>query len=158
KVLPRAERRKFLGAFEIMYKHLQGSRAAVYPTAKKDARSGALVGVAILDIADPDTVLAQVPEMVAVANKAAPRAREGSGIPAPKFPYEPKAETIDGTRIDFLTVTLPGLKEADEREVRRLFGPDWNKLRMAVLGKKVVVLLGSDKGPLRETLANLKKG
>jgi len=36
--------------------------------------------------------------------------------------------------------------------------PDWNEVRLAVHGKQVVVLFGSDQGLLKATLKNVKDG
>jgi hypothetical protein len=158
KILPPTERQAFLGSLETMYRHLKGSRAAIYHTGAKSGKVGQLVGVAILDIDAPAKFLEQIPKMVVVVNKAILRALGGSGLPEPHFTYKARAETIDGVRVDLLTVRVNKLNAPAAETARYLFGPDWEKLRLAVLDKKVVLSLGSDKTLLRETLANLKKG
>src|SRR5262249_31541196 len=69
-----------------------------------------------------------------------------------------KEETLDGQAVDLLTVEVPKLPPAVQREYQSLLGPDWNKLRMVVQGKKVVGLFGSDVETLRETLKNIRGG
>jgi hypothetical protein len=41
-------------------------------------------------------------------------------------------------------------------QLRRFLGPEWSKLRLATVGKRVVVLLGSDTALLDKAIANLK--
>jgi hypothetical protein len=53
------------------------------------------------------------------------------------------------------------LEEKDAKvaaALRDVFGPDWDRIRLAVHGKQVVVLVGSDKKLLSATLSNLKEG
>lgn len=60
--------------------------------------------------------------------------------------------------MDVLMVEVPKLPAEVAREYQRLLGTDWNKLRLAVQGKHVVLLIGSDVERLEETLRNLKTG
>jgi hypothetical protein len=73
----------------------------------------------------------------------------------PTFAFAPKAESLDDVRLDVVQVRI---KEKDAAgKLRDLFGPDWDRIRIAVHGRQVVVLLGSDKELLRATLKNLKE-
>src|SRR5262249_7566152 len=76
----------------------------------------------------------------------------------PRFAFRPKAETVGGAPVDWLTVEVPSLEREARREHERLLGPDWNKVRLAVQGKRVVGLVGSDIEALKQALVNLKEG
>jgi hypothetical protein len=74
----------------------------------------------------------------------------------PTFAFVRKAETRVGCRVHVVTVKLTG-KDADAApQFKQLFGPDWDKIRLAVHGKQVVALIGSDVQLLDDTLTNLK--
>lgn len=67
----------------------------------------------------------------------------------------PKAETRKGKPIDIVKMVLEGQSQSAETRLKEAFGPEWSKIRLAVHGKKIVVLLGSNVDLLDETLANL---
>lgn len=69
----------------------------------------------------------------------------------------PKAETRKGVPIDIVKMELQDKSKAYELHLKEAFGPEWSKVRLAVHGKKIVVLLGSNVDLLDETLANLDK-
>ena len=69
----------------------------------------------------------------------------------------PKAETRKGLPIDILKMDLEGKSQMAKSNLREAFGPEWSKIRIAVKGKKIVVLLGSNTDLLEETLVNLSK-
>jgi hypothetical protein len=148
-VLAAADRRKFLGAFETMYQHLKGSRAAIY-RCSDPAKNGLLAAVAVLDLDDPDAHLARWADVIEVANNSAG--------PAARFTYQPKAETLDGRRVDLLTLMAPDMKEGEDKQMKTLLGPDWNRLRIVVLDRGAVLLLGSDRALLQKTVANRVAG
>src|SRR5262245_41559048 len=50
------------------------------------------------------------------------------------------------------------LSLAAAAKLRELLGPDWDRIRLAVHGRQVVVLLGSDQELLRAALKNLREG
>jgi hypothetical protein len=74
----------------------------------------------------------------------------------PTFTFAPRAETVEGCRVELLRVKLSGPDEKLAPRLRQLFGPGWNTLRLAPCGKQVAVLFGSDRKLLGETLKNLK--
>jgi hypothetical protein len=74
----------------------------------------------------------------------------------PTFAFAPKAEMLDDTRLDVVRIRLT--EAAAAAKLRELLGPDWDRIRLAVHGRQVVVLLGSDQELLRATLKNLKAG
>ncbi len=47
-------------------------------------------------------------------------------------------ETLDGQKVDVVGIKLADKEFAAAKQYEKLFGPDWNKLRLAVHGKQVV--------------------
>ncbi len=86
-----------------------------------------------------------------LVKEAIPRVR-------PTFVFVPKAETADGHKIDVVGVKVADKEFAAVKQFTELFGPEWNKIRLAVQGKQVVVLLGSDQELLKAALKNVKDG
>jgi hypothetical protein len=76
----------------------------------------------------------------------------------PAFTFAAKAEERAGLSVDIVNLKLVGKDEAAERQMQQLFGPDWDKMRLAVQGKKVVVLFGSEVELFETALANVKAG
>jgi hypothetical protein len=76
----------------------------------------------------------------------------------PAFVFVPKAETCAGHRVHIVRVKLQGLDKAAVPQFRQLFGPEWDHVRLAVHGKQVVVLVGSDLQLLQSALRNLQEG
>jgi hypothetical protein len=155
-LLTNADRKNFHLALEPMYKHLKGSRAALYRTS--DESKGLLAGVGILDLDDPEAHLAEYPKMLGVFNTVSDRLYKDTPDTAPHFRYTPKAETVNGLRVDHLQVRFKDLPKETRHQLKQLYGPDWDTLRLAVRDKSVVVLLGSDQELWKETLRNQDKG
>jgi hypothetical protein len=155
-LLPDADRKKFHLALEPAYKHLKGSRAALYRTT--DESKGLLAGVGILDLDDPEAHLAEYPKMLDVFNTVSDRLYKDSPDTAPHFRYTPKAETVNGLRVDHLQIRFRDLPKETRHQMKQLYGPDWDTLRLAVRDKNVVVLFGSDQDLWKETLRNQDKG
>src|SRR5262249_26066330 len=149
-------RKQFHLALEPMYKHLKGSRAALYRTS--DESKGLLAGVGILDLDDPEAHLAEYPKMLGVFNTVSDRLYKDTPDTAPHFRYTPKAETVNGLRVDHLQIRFRDLDKETRHQLKQLYGPDWDTLRLAVRDKNVVVLFGSDQDLWKETLRNQDKG
>ncbi len=75
----------------------------------------------------------------------------------PTFAYVPRAALVAGRRIDVIQIRLSARDAAVVPQLRRLFGPAWDRVRLAVHGRQVVALLGSDDRLLLETLRNLEE-
>jgi hypothetical protein len=75
----------------------------------------------------------------------------------PSFTYYPKAEKRLGHRVDVVGVKIDRKDEVVVRRLQGLFGPNWDKIRLAVHGKQVVVLVGSDVGLFEQALRNLEE-
>ena len=76
----------------------------------------------------------------------------------PRFAFLPKDEDIDGVKVRVVAVKLSKRDAGYAPQLKQLLGPQWNRIRLAVHGKQVVVLAGSDVKLLSETLKNLKEG
>jgi hypothetical protein len=76
----------------------------------------------------------------------------------PSFAYLSQAEKEGDNPIDILRIKLSSQETPAAFQFRQFFGPDWNKVRVAVHGKQVVLLWGSDTRLLAEALRNLKDG
>jgi len=76
----------------------------------------------------------------------------------PTFSLKPAVETRDGTVIDMIRMRFDVEDTPYLPLLKQLLGPDWDRIRLAVHGKQVVALVGSDLGLLDQALANLKNG
>jgi len=153
------ERKKFFADFDVMYTHLKGSRLVLYRTPAADAEKiGSVAAVGILDISDVDDHLKRWATMVETANTLGVKVTRDGRESAPKFGYKPKADVLDGQRVDLLTMDIPRLPDAVQREYRQLLGPDWNRVRLVVLDQRVVFLIGSDVERLRQAVKNVRGG
>jgi hypothetical protein len=76
----------------------------------------------------------------------------------PVFGFQREPESLGGRRVDVVRVRLEGKDARAAAALRDVFGPDWDRVRLAVQGKQVAVLVGSDRGLLAATLANLRDG
>jgi hypothetical protein len=157
KLLPGEERPAFVASLEKMYRELKGSRIALYDNGE-DTKSGQSALVGILDIGDTEKHLAEMPNVVKRLNIALEKAAEGSDKKPMVFSYEGKAEKLDGLEVNLLRVKAPGLSRAEKKALVEAFGPDWDRVRIVVVGKKVAFLAGSKLSLLKEAAANLKKG
>lgn len=152
----KADQSKFLGAFHRSWRHLKGSRFAVYRTEGKQEKVGMVATVAILDTNDPDAMLKPLKDLADVANRADQQKAAGAGLGGIQFRYQANAGKIEGVRVDELQIVHDGV--ADTKELKRLFGADWQRLRLAVLENNIVVLAGSDETLLTTTLRNIRDG
>jgi hypothetical protein len=237
-LLTATDRPNHLGVFTEVWKHLRGSRAAVYPNADEQ-KHGLFTVVAVLDTDDPEKFLKEMRQLARFAagegldlsDKAARKedvaeverlirdlgddqytVRESAstklgliGEPVlpllekaitstdlevrrraqdlkerilaaaadrrrellskdlthhlrPTFGFAPQPELRDGLRLEVVRVRLAGPDAPAASQLRQLFGPDWDRIRLVVHGKQVVALWGSDLSLLQATLTNLKEG
>lgn len=75
----------------------------------------------------------------------------------PSFAFLDKTEQMEGFEVRTVGIKLAKKDAAAAPQFRQLLGPDWNRVRLAVHGKQIAVLVGSDVGLFRETLKNLKE-
>jgi hypothetical protein len=76
----------------------------------------------------------------------------------PSLSFAAKAETLAGHPIDVVRIRLGLGEKAVAKQLQQLLGPSWDRMRVAVHGEQVVVLLGSETELLERTLQNLKQG
>jgi hypothetical protein len=76
----------------------------------------------------------------------------------PAFRLMPAAETRDGTAIDMIRMRFDVEDTPYLPLLKQLLGPSWDRIRLAVHGKQVVALIGSDLGLFDQALANVKQG
>ncbi|MGE3803234.1 MAG: hypothetical protein AB7K24_01025 [Gemmataceae bacterium] len=77
----------------------------------------------------------------------------------PSFVFLDKKEKLAGWDVHQVGVVFPGKADpARDKLLANLFGPNWQRVRLAQQGKQFVVLLGSDVKLLEEALNNLKSG
>jgi hypothetical protein len=76
----------------------------------------------------------------------------------PQFAYFPRQETRSGRPVDIVQMKLRAQEAEYAPQLKRFLGPEWSKLRMATVGERVIVLLGSDTALLDRAIANVKSG
>jgi hypothetical protein len=77
----------------------------------------------------------------------------------PSFVFLDKKEKLAGWDVHQVGIVFPGKQDPQrDRQLAGMFGPDWQRVRLATQGKQVVVLVGSDVKLLEEALNNLKAG
>ena len=74
------------------------------------------------------------------------------------FAVAPDVEKRGGVSVDVLKMSFNTKNPEFLKQVEQLLGPSWDKLRLAVVGNQVVVLVGSDANVLDQTIANVKAG
>jgi hypothetical protein len=76
----------------------------------------------------------------------------------PSFTFIPGVQKLEGKPVDVIRIKLSDADAALAQRLRLLFGPDWDKLRLVIHEKQIVVLLGSEEKLLQAALVNLKEG
>jgi hypothetical protein len=76
----------------------------------------------------------------------------------PTFAWVANAETRLGRPVDVVHIKLTEAERPAAQAMRQYFGPDWDKMRLAVHGRQVVVLLGSEVELFEEALKNVQDG
>jgi hypothetical protein len=76
----------------------------------------------------------------------------------PKLTFVASVEKRHDTAVDVIHIEMTGLDKVAKLQYSQLLGPDWDKVRLAVVGKQIVVLLGSDLGLFDAAIRNVHKG
>jgi hypothetical protein len=76
----------------------------------------------------------------------------------PKLTYVAAAEKRAGRDIDVIRVELGNPKNPPDKKYQQWLGPDWDKVRLTVVGKKIIVLIGSDVGLFDTAVSNIQNG
>lgn len=76
----------------------------------------------------------------------------------PTFAWVSGAEKRLDLPIDIIQIRLTDSDKPAGVHMRQLFGPDWDRMRLAVVGNQVIVLLGSQVELFDAAIHNVKKG
>lgn len=76
----------------------------------------------------------------------------------PSFAFLDKREKMGEFEVMQIGVKLSKQDATAAATFKQLLGPDWNRIRLAVQGKQVIVLFGSDVGLLKQALDNVANG
>lgn len=92
----------------------------------------------------------------AEARRAALLSGDFARVIKPSFAFLDRTETVGETEVRLVGVGLTKRDAAMVPQFRQLLGPEWNRVRLAFVGKQVVVLVGSDVNLLKSAVRNLK--
>ncbi len=81
--------------------------------------------------------------------------RDAFKLIRPTFRFVLDAEKRAGRSVGMLQMKLADEKAGYQATLKSIFGPDWDRMRVDVVGKKIVVLIGSDTGLFDSAVANL---
>ena len=76
----------------------------------------------------------------------------------PKFTLKLNAEKQGDANVHLLGMRFEGADTRYAAALKDFFGPQWNRIRLVVAGKQVVVLLGSETALMDQTLQNVREG
>jgi hypothetical protein len=76
----------------------------------------------------------------------------------PTFTLQLRAEKRAESSVHLLGMRFDGKEAPYSAALKDLFGPEWNRLRLAVVNKQVVILLGSELALFDEALVNVRDG
>jgi hypothetical protein len=76
----------------------------------------------------------------------------------PKLTFIANVEKRQEVSVDVIHVKLAKLDKAATDQVGQLLGPDWDKVRLGIVGNQIVVMIGSDVSLFEAALKNLQKG
>jgi hypothetical protein len=82
----------------------------------------------------------------------------GTHIVQPRFALERDAEKRDGVSVHHLSARLTKADAGYVPLLTQMLGPKWDTLRLAVVGKQIVVLAGSETGLFDRAVSQVRKG
>jgi hypothetical protein len=100
---------------------------------------------------------AQIDESASVRRKELLH-RDAVKMIRPTFRYIGGAEKRGEQSVDVIQMKLADEKAGFQTTLKSIFGGDWDRLRVGVVGKKIVVLVGSDTALLDAAVSNLSGG
>jgi hypothetical protein len=77
---------------------------------------------------------------------------------SPKLTFIANVEKRQDVSVDIVQLKLGGADKAALNQYTQLLGPDWDKVRIGIVDKHIVLLLGSDVAVFEAALRNLQKG
>jgi len=75
----------------------------------------------------------------------------------PKLTFIANVEIRQDVSVDIINFKLATLEKGATDQAAQLLGPDWDKVRLGIVGNKIVVLIGSDVSLFEGALKNLQK-
>lgn len=75
----------------------------------------------------------------------------------PKLTFIANIEKRENVGVDIINIKLDGPAKAAAPQLAQLLGPDWDKVRLAIVGNQIVVMLGSDTALFESAIRNLQK-
>jgi hypothetical protein len=76
----------------------------------------------------------------------------------PTLTFVSNAEKRLGQSIDVIDIKIAGLDNVYKQQFIQLLGRDWDKVRIAIVGKQIVMMLGSETEQFDQAMRNLQKG
>ncbi len=70
--------------------------------------------------------------------------------------YTPEAETIEGQKVDIISLESTKSTSASEEHFKQLLGTNWKHIRLVHLDNKIIFHWGSDTAALQQTLKNIQ--
>lgn len=74
----------------------------------------------------------------------------------PSFTYAPQQETLAMSDVGILTMQFQSDVQQTRNKMETLFGPEWQKVRIATVGKEVLLLVGSETSILERAITKQK--
>ncbi|MCP4944248.1 MAG: hypothetical protein GY924_20020 [Planctomycetaceae bacterium] len=74
----------------------------------------------------------------------------------PSFTYAPQQETLAMSDIGILTMQFQSDVQQTRNKMETLFGPEWQKVKIATVGKEVLLLVGSETSILERAITKQK--
>ncbi len=74
----------------------------------------------------------------------------------PSFTYTPQQETLAMSDIGILTMQFQSDVQQTRNKMETLFGPEWQKVKIATVGKEVLLLVGSETSILERAITKQK--
>jgi hypothetical protein len=75
----------------------------------------------------------------------------------PQLTYIAGAEKRRDLPVDVIRIKLAGVDQARTKKLTDLLGPDWHNVRLAIVGKQIVAVLGSDVSLFEAATRNLQQ-
>jgi hypothetical protein len=106
------------------------------------------------------TLRQQISDVAAARRKELLRESSAPLFVRPKLTFIANAEKRLGQNVDVVKVSILANEKAGQKqavEYTQMLGADWDKLRLAVVGKQIVVMLGSNVELFDQALRNVQK-
>jgi hypothetical protein len=151
------ERTKLIAGFGRTWRQLNGSRLAVYRTAKPD-QQGLMCLVAVFDPDDAQKFIDDARPLVRQVGQSLFRWSDEPDGPQVGAEFHRRAGRLGDQNVDVLQFDAECLDDELRAELARILGTQWHRLKICTVGSHVVVMIGSDHGLLHAAVETIKKG